>query len=378
MALQGLDVGSYNLNVSVSDGKFTSFQSARVSVEMVTDKMLEQAVIIRFAKITPEEFVDSFKISFVKILKNLFNVRSKDVEIFGVQLTYGGGEEEEGSVGRFPRQVEEGKIMEKHSISRQPGVEVLFAIRQDNSIYFSRDQIRTSLQLKLSSIAAQIGLKILEVRGDFCKKTSCNNGSCRDVIMMSDRQIISVSTEVISLVFPQFHHETVCDCKTGFAGANCKLILNECHREPCPSFKMCIPDSSPEGYSCQCSPGFTGSMCNVNVTTCQDRKCSVVNPLQFSGHSFAQYSIKRSLERHLSLSLGFRTLYKASTLMFARGIVDYSVLEVVSGRLQFRFNFGSGEGLVTLSDKLVSDGEWHEVMQFILISDWLTQYYTNF
>ena len=325
-------------------------------MQLVTDKILQHAVIVRFAKITPEEFVDSFKTSFVKILRNLFNVRSKDVEIFGVQLTYGGGEEEK----RFPRQTTEEKIIEKQT-GRQPGVEVLFAIRQDNSIYFSRDEIRTSLQLKLSSVAAQIGLKILEVRGDFCKKTSCNNGSCRDVILMSDRQIISVSTDVTSLVFPQFTHETVCDCKTGYTGTNCEHILNECHREPCPSFKMCIPDSSAEGYSCQCPPGFTGAMCNVNITSCQDRKCSVVNPLQFSGHSYAQYSIKRSLERHLSLSLGFRTLYKAATLMFAQGVVDYSILEIVSGKLQYRFNFGSGEGVVTLVDLMVSDGEWHEV-----------------
>ena len=351
-------MGVYNLNVSVSDGKYTSFQSARVSVNLVTDSVLENAVIVRFGKITPEEFVDSFKNSFVKIMKNLFNVRSKDVEILGVQLTYGGG----GGKERYPRENREGEIeTETQSVSRQPGVEVLFAVKQDNSIYFSRDEIRTSLEAKLSSVAAQIGLKILEVRGDFCKKTSCKNGKCRDVIIMSDRQIISVSTDVTSLVFPQFHHETVCDCKIGFAGPNCEMILNECHREPCPSFKMCVPDSSQEGYSCQCSPGFTGTMCNVNITSCQDRKCSVVNPMQFSGRSYAQYSLKRSLERHLSLSMGFKTRYQAATIMFAKGVVDYSILEIVSGKLQYRFNFGSGEGLVTLSDKVVNDGDWHQV-----------------
>ena len=365
VALQGLDVGVYGLNVSVSDGKFTSFQSARVSVNLVTDTLLENAVIVRFGKITPEEFVDSYKNSFVKIMKNLFNVKSKDVEILGVQLTYGDG----GGKERYPResrQRREGDIETLQSVSlesshRQPGVEVLFAVKQDNSIYFSRDEIRTSLEGKLSSVAAQIGLKILELRGDFCQKTSCKNGKCRDVIMMSDRQIISVSTDVTSLVFPQFHHETVCDCKIGFAGPNCELILNECHREPCPSFKMCVPDSSQEGYSCQCSPGFTGAMCNVNITSCQDRKCSVVNPMQFTGRSYAQYSLKRSLERHLSLSLGFKTRYQAATIMFARGIVDYSILEIVNGKLQYRFNFGSGEGLVTLTDKIVNDGDWHQV-----------------
>lgn len=354
VALQGLDVGVYSLNVSVSDGKFTSHHNARVAVNLVTDKVLQNAVIVQFAKITPEHFVDSYKTSFVKIMKNLFNVRSKDVEILGVQLTYGSG-----GKGRHARE-EKTKIVGE--TRRQPGVEVLFAIKQEKSIYLSRDEIRASLDTKLSSVAAQIGLKITEVRGDFCQHDSeCKNGKCVDVILMSDRQMISVSTDVRSLVFPQFQQDTVCHCKPGFAGPNCQLILNECHREPCPSFRVCVPDSSDQGYSCQCPPGFTGAMCNVNLTSCQDRKCDVINPLQFSGRSYAQYSLKRSLERHLSLSLGFKTRYQAATIMYARGLVDYSILEVVNGKLQYRFNFGSGEGLVTLTDKTVSDGAWYAV-----------------
>ena len=353
VALQGLDVGVYSLNVSVSDGKFTSHLTTRVTVNLVTDKVLENAVIVQFAKITPEHFVDSYKTSFVKIMKNLFNVRSKDVEILGVQLTYGSG-----GKGRHPRE-EKRKMGETR---RQPGIEVLFAIKQDNSIYFSRDEIRTLLASKLPSVAAQIGLKITEVRGDYCQQdTDCKNGKCVDVILMSDRQMISVNTDVSSLVFPHFQQDTVCQCKTGFAGPNCQLILNECHREPCPSFRVCVPDSSDQGYSCQCPPGFTGAMCNVNLTSCKDRKCDVINPLQFSGRSYAQYTLKRSLERHLSLSLGFKTRYQAATIMHARGLVDYSILEIVNGKLQYRFNFGSGEGLVTLNDRTVSDGAWYAV-----------------
>ena len=346
VALQGLDVGVYSLNVSVSDGKFTSHHTARVTVNLVTDQVLENAVIVQLAKITPEHFVDSYRTSFVKVLKNLFNVRSKDVQILGVQLTYGPG----------------GKAREGRETRRQPGIEVLFAVKQENSIYFSRDEIRTSLAAKLSSVAAQIGLKITEVRGDYCQEdTECKNGKCVDVILMSDRQMISVSTDVSSLVFPQFQQDTVCQCKTGFAGPNCGLILNECHSEPCPSFRVCVPDSSDQGYSCQCPPAFTGARCNVATSSCKDRKCDVINPLQFSGRSYAQYSLKRSLERHLSLSLGFKTRYQAATIMYAKGLVDYSILEIVNGKLQYRFNFGSGEGVVTLDERTVSDGAWYAV-----------------
>ena len=355
VALQGLDVGVYNLNVSVTDGKFTTHHTASVTVKLVTDAVLENAVVVQFAKITPEHFVERYKTAFVKIMKNLFNVRSKDVQILAVQLTYG-----HGGKGRHPR--EEKRKMLVGETGRQPGIEVLFAIKRSNSVYFSRQEIRTSLAAKLSSVAAQIGLKITEVRGDFCgEDTACKNGQCVDVVLMSDRQMISVSTDVTSLVFPQFQQDTQCQCKTGFAGPSCQMILNECHREPCPSFRVCVPDSSDQGYSCQCPPGFTGSRCNVNITSCQDRKCDVINPLQFSGRSYAQYTLKRSLERHLSLSLGFKTMYQTATIMYARGLVDYSILEIVNGKLQYRFNFGSGEGQVRLNDAMVSDGAWYSV-----------------
>ncbi len=77
--------------------------------------------------------------------------------------------------------------------------------------------------------------------------------------------------------------------------------------------------------------------------------CSVVNPMSFSGASFAQYALTGlNVERHLSVSLGFRTNHAAGNIMYAVGLVDYSVLEVRGGKLRFRFDFGSGEGVVEI------------------------------
>ena len=343
VALQGLDIGVYTLNVSVSDGKFTSMEAARVTVSLVTDSLLEKTVIVRIAKVSPEQFVMNYRKSFVKIIKNLFNVETNDVEILGIQPTF--------SEGRYKREPRVG----------QPNIELLVAVVREGPSYLPRDQVRQVLLDKMDSLSAQLGLQLLGVEQDHCTNSSCQHGKCRDVVLMSHSQIISVTTDVSSLVFAQFHHDNVCDCKNGFSGGKCELILNECHREPCPSFKTCVPDSSPEGYSCQCPPGYTGTHCSINISNCKDRKCSVINPITFSGNSYAQYNLKRSVERHLSLSLGFRTKYKVATIMYAQGQVDYSILEVTEGHLQYRFNFGSGEGLVRLIDKVVSDGEWHEV-----------------
>ena len=47
IALEGLDVGIYSLNISVNDGKFTSFGEAMVTVDLVNDEMSQNAVIMR-------------------------------------------------------------------------------------------------------------------------------------------------------------------------------------------------------------------------------------------------------------------------------------------------------------------------------------------
>ena len=62
----------------------------------------------------------------------------------------------------------------------------------------------------------------------------------------------------------------------------------------------------------------------------------------------------------MSVSLSLKTLRGAGNIMYARGAVDYSILEMDGGALRYRFNFGSGEGVVTLR-AAVNDGKWHEV-----------------
>lgn len=47
--------------------------------------------------------------------------------------------------------------------------------------------------------------------------------------------------------------------------------------------------------------------------------------------------------------------------MYAAGKVDYNILEIVNGGVQYRFELGSGEGIVRVGDVYVADGHWHEV-----------------
>lgn len=71
--------------------------------------------------------------------------------------------------------------------------------------------------------------------------------------------------------------------------------------------------------------------------------------------------IRSTIESQLTLSLRVRTVQPTGNLMFAIGKVDYSILEIVNGGVQYKFDLGSGEGLVRASTIYVSDGQWHEV-----------------
>ncbi len=371
-AIQPLDVGTYTVNISVSDGKFSTPMQGRVEVEPLSEEMLEEAVIVKFASVSPEEFVSSYLRPFVKVVRNVMKVRSRDVLVLGVQ------ESEDAGKRRAKRQSSpvakaKGKLSPGKEADKTGDLEVLFLVRKSpkGGDYYAREKVRRSLQReKLSDLASQVGLQVRGIQEDECLSGACGeNGECQDTVVVvasgegGGVEVISVSSDSgESFVAPRFRHAAACRCDEGFAGETCDVELNECARRPCPTFKECSPDSSAQGYSCRCPEGLTGQLCNVDVADCgEGRACRVVNPMTFGGKSYAQYELLRSVERHLTVGLGLRTLHATGNLLYAVGLVDYSVLEVVNGKLRFRFNFGSGEGAVVLDQVLVNDGEWHQV-----------------
>ena len=186
-------------------------------------------------------------------------------------------------------------------------------------------------------------------------------------MILEPQQISPVATDVVSFVAPRHKHRTECSCKEGYAGKHCENVVNECARSPCPNFKVCIPDSSVQGYSCQCAEGFGGQSCEVDMTKCHDESCYIPrNPISFSGKSYARYKIDENqvgatIEKQLSLSFRIRTVQPTGNLMYASGKIDYNVLEIVNGAVQYRFDLGSGEGLVRVNSLFISDGQWHEI-----------------
>ncbi|XP_076387964.1 FAT atypical cadherin kugelei isoform X3 [Megachile rotundata] len=357
VALPRLDVGEYRINVSVTDGKFHSYSLIKVNVDLITEKMLENSVIVRFREVSPEDFILSHRKGFIRTVRNAMNCRPKDIVIISVQSS-----------------TDESNLIKSRAIRQavHNDLDLLFAVKKSGAslaspTFYASESIREALNQRIEELEESTKLVVEEIVRLKCNKGYCVYGDCQDRIVLDLTQITPVATDVMSFVSPRHKHKMECSCKEGYAGNHCEMVVNECARDPCPLFKVCVPDSSVQGYSCQCPEGFAGQTCDIDISKCHDESCYIPrNPISFSGKSYARYridkaQIRQTIEDRLTLSLRIRTVQLTGNLMYAAGKVDYNILEVVNGVVQYKFDLGSGEGLVRVSSMYVSDGQWHEI-----------------
>ncbi|XP_052890694.1 fat-like cadherin-related tumor suppressor homolog [Anopheles moucheti] len=369
-AFPRLDVGDYRVNVTVTDGKFASFTIVKVSVELINEEMLTNAIVIRFLKVSPEAFVLSHRKGFIRSVRNAIGCKIKDIIIISVQppnhdnlnFMQHRTRREQGNVTHLMAY----GLREKRNANGD--LDVLFTVRKSQTGgFYASYEIRRVIDENLEEIEDATKLQIDEVVKSKCLPNFCIHGECEDKIVLDAKLIHPVSTDVTSFVSARHLHRMECVCRDGYGGEKCQHAVNECSKVPCPTYKSCIPDSSDQGYHCTCREGFAGPKCDRDISLCNDETCYVPrNPVSFSGKSYAHYRIEKEIARknlkdQLALSLRLRTVQPTGTIMYSAGKVDFNILEFMNGMIQYRFDLGSGEGLVSVSSIFVSDGLWHEI-----------------
>lgn len=355
-AFPRLDVGDYRLNVTVSDNKFTSFAIIKVSVELITDEMLTNAVAIRFSKVTPEDFILSHRKGFIRSIRTVMNSRFKDIILISVQ--------------RSSDVDHEDLYRKKRSTDQNDNLDVLFTVRKlVNGVngFYSTEEIQKTVEDNTEEIEETSKLKIDEILKAKCAQNYCIHGDCEHRVAIDSKFSVPIATDVISFVSAHHEHRIECNCKSGYGGDKCQLAVNECSKNPCQLPKKCEPDVTERGFHCSCPEGFFGINCDKESNKCNDDNCyAPKNPVTFTSKSYALYSIDKSLARkaledQIYLQLRIRTVQPTGNLMFAAGRVDYNILEVQNGVVQYRFDLGSGEGLISVTSVFVSDGLWHDI-----------------
>ncbi|XP_052793607.1 protocadherin Fat 1-like isoform X3 [Mya arenaria] len=345
IAFAGLDAGAYNVNVSVTDGKFTSYGNVNVDVTIITEEMIANAITIQFADMSPQDFFKIHKKDFVRILKRVFNVRTRDIAIISIQNS----------------DSTNGNIAERKRRDASSNLDVLFAVNKGVE-YIPKDRLKRKVAKLAEDFTTEMGVVVVKVISDICERGMCEGGTCVGYVEFDKDSLAPVFMDGGSFVSAKHRYTYECECPNGNIGDNCLPNPTSCSESPCPVYKECVADPQ-HGYQCVCPDGLTGKRCEKDL----DNKCDNTNchrgdsPMTFAGNSYAKWTLLNPIDMRLTLSMRIKTIKETASLMFAKGRVDYSILELVNGMVQYRFDCGSGEGLVLIPNH-ISDGKWHTIM----------------
>ncbi|XP_058883158.1 protocadherin Fat 1-like isoform X5 [Acipenser ruthenus] len=315
IARKGLDVGHYLLNVTVTDGRFTVAADINVHVRQFTQEVLNHSIAIRFANIAPEEFIGDYWRNFQRALRNIVGVKRNDIQIVSLQPS-----------------------------KPSSNLDVLLSVEKAGSSYHSHEVLFRKLNTSVADIEEMTGVRILKVINKLCSGLDCPLKFCDEIITLDKNVMSTYSTARLSFVTPRHQRISVCLCK----GGKCPTVSKLCEGNPCPEGTECVPDKNEGKYSCVCPSGKHG-------------KCFGGLSLTFNGNSYVKYRLMENENKEeMKLSLNLRTYSAHAVVMYAKG-TDYSILEINNGRLQYKFDCGSGPGIVSVHSILVNDGEWHSV-----------------
>uniref|UniRef100_A0A8C2JQ89 FAT atypical cadherin 1b n=1 Tax=Cyprinus carpio TaxID=7962 RepID=A0A8C2JQ89_CYPCA len=296
----GLDVGHYQLNVSVSDGRFSALSSVTVNVLRVTEQMLDSSVSVRFAGIAAEDFIQDHWKNLQKVVRSVAGVRRGSLQLISLQSAETGN-----------------------------GLDVLLCFEKPGRGGSSLEAFSQKLSSSRAAIKEMTGLHVVRVLNSQCSSSECPGSMCRRVVLLNQTSMATYSTARVSYVTPRHHMTAKCLC-TGMQCYGHKLG-NNLENSPCP-----------QGY--ECVSGFE-----------EDKHRG--SSMTFSESSYIKYRLRESM-REVKLTLKLKTLSREGTVMLARGR-GHSVLEIVGGRLQFQFDCGWGLATVSVHSVLVNDGQWH-------------------
>uniref|UniRef100_A0A8C9T5I0 FAT atypical cadherin 3 n=1 Tax=Scleropages formosus TaxID=113540 RepID=A0A8C9T5I0_SCLFO len=314
IALGGLDAGTYQLNVTVSDGRFSVPVDVVVHVEQATGEMLANAVTVRFESVAPEDFVGLHLRSFTRVLRAAVAAQKQDAL----------------------------RVLSVQPVPGTPQLDLLFAVQAPGGGFYKA----AYLTQKLSASRRQLEsvLRISAVLDKNCSGLECQEQQCEQNIVLDSHTLATYSTAKISFVSPRFHRNTRCTCN-----GDCPSSPELCEDQPCPGDMQCVGTGATWGpYMCQCPPGKLG-------------ECAGHTSLSFSGNSYIKYRVSDgSRSGEMKLGMRIRTLQSRGIIMYTRA-EPCTILKIEEGKLWFQLDCGNSPGILGISGRPINDGSWHTV-----------------
>ncbi|XP_043286401.1 agrin-like isoform X3 [Venturia canescens] len=150
--------------------------------------------------------------------------------------------------------------------------------------------------------------------------------------------------------------EYKCICPPQYTGKNCEESLDPCMDNACQGGATC--DILPQGgYVCKCPPGRAGEHCEI-----LDSELTELLVPELTGDGFLELPCLDGVAKAFSIELWFLSRSNDGLLLYngqlSSGRGDFISLNMVRGKLEFRFNLGSGIANISSPDTVTLD-TWH-------------------
>lgn len=186
----------YQMNATVSDGRFAVIADVSIQVEQVTDVMLRSALTLRFNLLSPEDLLSRYLSQIKLTLRGL------------------------GGWKWSPGQQDPLHILSVQPVMGTSDVDLLLAMERPETpgsgrmaVFYSQQE----LSAKLEEVAAQGQIRgvlagAVVVSSTCSGELECGDRVCENTLVMDGSSPVTYSTERVSLVSPTFSRKETCTC----------------------------------------------------------------------------------------------------------------------------------------------------------------------
>ncbi|XP_063303933.1 protocadherin Fat 2 [Pelobates fuscus] len=183
VALESLHQGDYNFDVTVTDGTFSSVAPVHIYVWCFHEESLKRSLVLRFEKLTPEEFISDHWRSLQRFLGNLLKTDRQQIQMASIQ------KDEESS-----------------------SLDVLLVAGTAKNSFFSPQDLSNKINSSSHELGQSVGLQVEKMFHLPCQGSQCKNRTCQETIGLDSSVLSSYSTARLSVITPRHILQQVCIC----------------------------------------------------------------------------------------------------------------------------------------------------------------------
>ncbi|XP_029297728.1 LOW QUALITY PROTEIN: protocadherin Fat 2 [Cottoperca gobio] len=196
---ENLKEGSYSLNVSVTDGRFSVWAGVRVHVWAADQRALDSGLTLQLVGLSPEEFLGDHWRGLQRSLGQALGLPRQELHLASLQ------------------QRPDARVLE-----------VLLIWRPQSRLVQSLPTNR--LAGIITDLEDSLGLSILRVSHNGCLGTGCPPRGCRNAVRLTSERLSHFTTARAAYITPQHAWESVCPCNESAVRFDGKSYLKYLHR----------------------------------------------------------------------------------------------------------------------------------------------------